>query len=194
MSRILVDQIRSNSASADALTLDGSGNITVPGNLVVTGNANCNGTPTGFGGGKVLKHQLNEFTNTVATSGEYPQNIFSWTFTPTSASSTIFMFMSAPILVYSAGNQTYRNAEYALWHDTTTELTASYMSRSDNPASAGSLTVNGSLHGKHESHNTTSAITYRIRAGWYYAATSVYFNDESSNASPHTSIITLEVA
>tara|TARA_R100000458_G_C8259241_1_gene234905 strand:+ start:508 stop:1239 length:732 start_codon:yes stop_codon:yes gene_type:complete len=49
MSRILVDQVRSNSASSDALTLDGSGNITVPGNIVVTGNANCNGTSTGFG-------------------------------------------------------------------------------------------------------------------------------------------------
>ena len=40
MSRILVDQIRSNSASSDALTLDGSGNITVPGNLTCSGNAN----------------------------------------------------------------------------------------------------------------------------------------------------------
>ena len=45
MSRILVDQIRSNSASADAITLDGSGNLTIP------GNATCSGTATGFGGG-----------------------------------------------------------------------------------------------------------------------------------------------
>ena len=44
MSRILVDQIRSNSASADAMTLDGSGNITVPGNIT------CSGTATGFPG------------------------------------------------------------------------------------------------------------------------------------------------
>ena len=39
MSRILVDQIRSNSASSDALTLDGSGNLTIPGNLTCSGNA-----------------------------------------------------------------------------------------------------------------------------------------------------------
>jgi len=43
MSRILVDQIRSNSASADAMTLDGSGNVTFP------ANATCSGTATGFG-------------------------------------------------------------------------------------------------------------------------------------------------
>ena len=39
MSRILVDQIRSNSASSDALTLDGSGNVTVPGNITLSGTA-----------------------------------------------------------------------------------------------------------------------------------------------------------
>ena len=45
MSRILVDQVRSNSASADAITLDGSGNVTFP------ANATCSGTATGFGVG-----------------------------------------------------------------------------------------------------------------------------------------------
>jgi len=44
MSRILVDQVRSNSASADALTLDGSGNVTVPGNITLSGTAT--GFPT----------------------------------------------------------------------------------------------------------------------------------------------------
>ena len=39
MSRILVDQVRSNSASSDALTLDGSGNVTVPGNISLSGTA-----------------------------------------------------------------------------------------------------------------------------------------------------------
>ena len=43
MSRILVDQIRSNSASSDAMTLDGSGNVTFPANVT------CSGTATGFG-------------------------------------------------------------------------------------------------------------------------------------------------
>ena len=46
MSRILVDQVRSNSASSDALTLDGSGNITVPGNITLSGTAT--GFPAGL--------------------------------------------------------------------------------------------------------------------------------------------------
>ena len=49
MSRILVDQIRSNSASADAITLDGSGNATFPANVT------CSGTATGFGGGVAVQ-------------------------------------------------------------------------------------------------------------------------------------------
>ena len=52
MSRILVDQVRSNSASSDALTLDGSGNITVPGNITLSGNATLSGTATGFPKGR----------------------------------------------------------------------------------------------------------------------------------------------
>ena len=54
MSRILVDQIRSNSASADAITLDGSGNVTFPANVT------CSGTATGMGGGKILQHEYTQ--------------------------------------------------------------------------------------------------------------------------------------
>ena len=69
MSRILVDQIRSNSASADALTLDGSGNLTIPGNLTCSGNASLSGTATGFGGGKVLQYVTAISTNETDTGG-----------------------------------------------------------------------------------------------------------------------------
>ena len=81
MSRILVDQIRSNSASADAMTLDGSGNITVPGNLVVTGNANCNGTPSGFGDASKLVNYAQEFKtdNASQTIGWITYGANNWT-------------------------------------------------------------------------------------------------------------------
>ena len=86
MSRILVDQIRSNSASSDAMTLDGSGNLTVPGNITLSGNATCSGTATGFGiGGKILQVQQAtttgtnnyssvDFQNTVVTINITPVN------------------------------------------------------------------------------------------------------------------------
>jgi len=44
MSRLITNAVRHVSASADAITLDASGNITFPGNATVTGSA------TGFGG------------------------------------------------------------------------------------------------------------------------------------------------
>ncbi len=49
MSRILVDQVRSNSASSDAITLDGSGNATCAGNLTVSGTTKA-GTITDTSG------------------------------------------------------------------------------------------------------------------------------------------------
>ena len=42
MSRLITNAIRSTSASADAITMDGSGNVTFP------ANATCSGTATGF--------------------------------------------------------------------------------------------------------------------------------------------------
>tara|TARA_A100001391_G_C5077684_1_gene279481 strand:+ start:2376 stop:3572 length:1197 start_codon:yes stop_codon:yes gene_type:complete len=46
MSRLITNSIRSTSASADAITFDGSGNATFPANIT------CSGTATGFGGGR----------------------------------------------------------------------------------------------------------------------------------------------
>ena len=62
MSRILVDQIRSNSASADAITLDGSGNLTVPGNITLSGTA------TGFPKGKATNLIVNGAVNVAQRS------------------------------------------------------------------------------------------------------------------------------
>ena len=42
-SRLIVNSIRHTGASSDAISLDSSGNVT------------CNGTATGFGGGKILQ-------------------------------------------------------------------------------------------------------------------------------------------
>ena len=142
------------------------------------------------GGGKVLKHQHNEFTNTVGVSGSYPQNIFSWSFTPTSTSSTIFLWFTSNILLY--GSNAYKYGKYGLWHDTTTELINSY--NTFNMGTGENGTVTGVMFAKHASHNTTSAITYRIRAGYFYSATNMNFNDEQSLVSPHCAAITMEMA
>ena len=106
MSRILVDQIRSNSASSDALTLDGSGNLTIPGNLTcsgnttISGNASCSGTPTGFGiGGKLLKYHYWEATNEFSTNSTSYVDVTnaSYDFTPSAAGSKIWLLFTPMI-------------------------------------------------------------------------------------------------
>ena len=61
MSRLITNSIRSTSASADAITLDGSGNATFPANVTCSDI-----TAAGFGGGKVL--QVIQTTKTSKTS------------------------------------------------------------------------------------------------------------------------------
>ena len=52
MSRVIANAYRHTAASADAITLDSSGNVTFP------ANATCSGTATGFGGGKFASYAI----------------------------------------------------------------------------------------------------------------------------------------
>jgi len=99
MSRILVDQIRSNSASADAMTLDGSGNVTFPANVT------CSGTATGMGGGKVLQ-VIHAFTTTIfSTSSTTMADIgLSAAITPSSTSNKILVFGNIGAIETSGAN------------------------------------------------------------------------------------------
>ena len=63
MSRLITNSIRSNSASADAITFDGSGNATFPANIT------CSGTATGFGGGKFASYAIISDTKASNTNG-----------------------------------------------------------------------------------------------------------------------------
>lgn len=88
MSRLVTNAIRSTSASSDAMTLDGSGNATFPGNVT------CSGTATGFGGGKLLQ-VLQGGTNTAASSSVASQAIWDVgvevSITPANASNKILL-------------------------------------------------------------------------------------------------------
>ena len=84
-SRLIVNSIRHTGASSDAISLDSSGNVT------------CNGTATGFGGGKLLQVVTNEKGDTVSISGQNNSGSFgdvtgiNITITPTAASSKILV-------------------------------------------------------------------------------------------------------
>lgn len=95
MSRLITNAIRSTSASADAITMDGSGNVTFP------ANATCSGTATGFGGGKLLQIQQTVKTDTASTtvaSGAFSSTIFlPVNITPASASNKILIMVTANV-------------------------------------------------------------------------------------------------
>ena len=95
MSRLITNAIRSTSASADAITMDGSGNVTFP------ANATCSGTATGFGGGKLLQVQQTVKTDTTSesvSSGVPTSTIFlPVNITPASASNKILITVTANV-------------------------------------------------------------------------------------------------
>ena len=68
-SKLIVNSIRHTGASADAITMDASGNVTFP------ANATCSGPATGFGGGKIVQvksvSKLDSFTVASPTAGQY---------------------------------------------------------------------------------------------------------------------------
>ena len=98
MSRILVDQIRSNSASADAMTLDGSGNVTFPANVT------CSGTATGMGGGKILQVITNSGSSNITTSGGAKSDLTNVSITPASASNKVLLIASCTLFNTASGN------------------------------------------------------------------------------------------
>lgn len=100
MSRLVTNAIRSTSASSDAITLDGSGNVVFP------ANATCSGTASGFGGGKVIqmKHKLS--STQVSTSSKTAYTIatdLNLSITPTSATNLILGMFTLYMQNYTNG-------------------------------------------------------------------------------------------
>lgn len=98
-SRLIVNQIRHTGASADAITMDASGNVTFP------ANATCSGTATGFGGGKILKIKQVVKTDTF-TSSSNGTDIPGLSVTmdaPASSSSKYLIFSNVPVMASNYG-------------------------------------------------------------------------------------------
>ena len=88
-SRLIVNSIRHTGASADAITLDNSGNATFPANVT------CSGTASGFGGGKLLQQvHVSYATQTSVSSTSYTDSGLTASITPSSSSSKILVMIS----------------------------------------------------------------------------------------------------
>ena len=92
-SKLIVNSIRHTGASADAITMDASGNVTFP------ANATCSGTATGFGGGKILKQDYLEYTSEFSTNSTSYVDVdnMAFNFTPSAAGSKIWLMCTPQI-------------------------------------------------------------------------------------------------
>jgi len=95
MSRLITNSIRSTSASADAITFDGSGNATFPANVT------CSGTAAGFGIAGITEYDEWYLTSSASSNGDLTslaRNAFTGSASPLgtgmSQSSGIFTFPS----------------------------------------------------------------------------------------------------
>ena len=176
MSRLITNAIRSTSASTDAITMDGSGNVTFP------ANATCSGTATGFGGGKILQVVSTAKTDVFTTSSTYSSPVaitgLSVSITPSSSSNKILINVSLGHVASTGGNSscyfwlykggsvisgaigdtsnsntrvTFYNRSAAQAHGTCASMT--YL---DNADSTSSLTYQ--LYGAHEGSSSSLAI------------------------------------
>ena len=150
-SKLIVNSIRHTGASADAITMDASGNVTFP------ANATCSGTATGFS--KILQKVHTQSFTSQTTSGATKLDVLSLSITPSSASNQILLFaeLSAYMIpsnsVASSGVYIYRGGSAG------SGTLVSHSIFWDNDAN-GTYAV----HGKTmvDSPNTTSATTYHL--------------------------------
>ena len=136
MSRLITNAIRSTSATADAITMDGSGNVTFP------ANATCSGTATGFG--KILQYKVAKKTDTASTTSSSTTGVeissdFRITLTPTNATSIIYCLLNV-----SVGIVTTYTSNYKIYKNTATDFTGT--STLIMPPDSGTGTYDGNMN------------------------------------------------
>ena len=106
MSRVIANAYRHTGASADAITLDSSGNVTFP------ANATCSGTATGFGGGKILQVVSDTKLDTQSFQSQNFQTIsgLSVDITPSSSSNKVLVHYSISVSCNNYGMFNLRRA------------------------------------------------------------------------------------
>ena len=195
MSRLITNAIRSTSASADAITMDGSGNVTFP------ANATCSGTATGFG--KILQVQETVKTDTTsATSTDTWEDISGLSVSITPANSSNKILILATVNVCCTDTTYYalrlqKGGSAIFVGDSSGNRSRVFAGKRDYSDNFGLNTDNLNFT---DTAGGTSAITYNI--GWYnpYGTSTRYLNrtvnDENADYRFRTasSITVIEVA
>ena len=162
MSRIIANSYRHTGASADAITLDASGNATFPANVT------CSGTASGFG--KILQvanvTKTNQFSESLS-SGTFSGSAFELAFTAASTSNRLLFLVNCSIGLSASDSR----IGFALFADGSVINAAT----GDAPASGNNkrVTTGGSTNADtnmdsqgmnyYHTPTSTSSITYSVR-------------------------------
>ena len=175
-SKLIVNSIRHTGASADAVTMDASGNVTFP------GNATCSGTATGFG--KILQKVHTQSTTSQTTSGATKLDVLTLSITPASSSNQILLLAQLSAYMVPSSNATsgvyiYRGGSAG--SGTNVSHSISWINAAYNLYANHGLAII-------DTPNTTSATTYHLTLARQSSGTSTVSTDGY-----HYSLIALEL-
>ena len=199
MSRVIANAYRHTAASADAITLDSSGNVTFP------ANATCSGTASGFGGGKILQVKQTVKTDTFSsttTGSDVDITGLSVSITPSATTSKILVIYDTNISGSNAGysgNIHLKRGSTKIYQGdaegSRTRSTQFFITRNDTIGHLEEIKVHGQFL---DSPNTTSATTYKISVNAIntniYVNRTLYDSNASGVARYPSSITVMEVA
>ena len=195
-SRLVVNSVRHTGASADAITLDASGNVTFP------ANATCSGTATGFGGGKILQVLQTTKTDTASTGSTSFADILTVSITPSAATSKILLTGDLKIgySSYTAAVmwKFVRDSTDVFIGDAASSRTRCTWGLEDGHNNSTIYQLDATSGTFLDSPNTTSAITYKVQ--WAAKQATAYLNrtgnDGDSAGYPRTasSLTVMEVS
>ena len=155
-SRLIVNSIRHTGASADAITLDNSGNATFPANVT------CSGTASGFGGGKILQVvESAAISSQVTTSSTTFQDTgISVSITPSASTSKILVLAVGSAYIQGTGYNV--KGEIRVLRDSTEITRTDHGYDSANSSFGARLALSFNMS-RLDTPNTTSSITYKTQ-------------------------------
>ena len=188
-SKLIVNSIRHTGASADAITMDASGNVTFP------ANATCSGSATGFGGitmadeWRVSANFTPNQATTIASNWERNDTVFSQIGTGMTESSGIFTFPQTGIYKISvffggyvtggSGSSSYSGIQVRISEDSGSNYTsrcASYQSTTAGP-------TNPHFHATcHLILDVSNISTTRLKLIVDRNSTAVFFGSSNQNS------------
>jgi len=174
MGTLFVDKL--DPQSGTSLELGSSGDtITIPSGATITNS----GTATGFGGGKLLQFvHLSTTTNVTVSGTGYTDGNLSQSFTPTSASSKVFILLQLGVFINVTTSQD-AGLQVQLRRDSSEIMNSGTTSNYQSAAYNGNTRYTLPLI-YYDTPNTTSAVTYDYRFRNAHSSQTIEISDNNT--------------